>query len=88
MKKLWFEAVLAIMCLAVLMLQVFGQDYSFVNLMLSKMVQINFGLIHGYIAGRILLGKVEWSYMPHFTPKNVGRIVLYAVIVYSYAVGG
>lgn len=88
MKKLWFEAVLAIMCLAVLMLQVFGQDYSFVNLMLSKMVQVNFGLIHAYIAGRILLGKVEWGYTLNFTPKNVGRIVLYAVIVYSYAVGG
>lgn len=88
MKKLWFEAVLAIMCLAVLILQVFGQDYSFVNLMLSKMVQVNFGLIHAYIAGRILLGKVEWGYTPNFTPKNVGRIVLYAVIVYSYAVGG
>lgn len=88
MKKLWFEAVLALMCLAVLMLQVFGQDYSFVNLMLSKMVQVNFGLIHAYIAGRIFFGKVEWSYTPNFSPRNVGRLVLIFVIVWAYAVGG
>jgi len=88
MKKLWFEASLALMCLAVIMLQVFGEGYSFAELMLSKMVQVNFGLIHAYIAGRILLGKVEWGYTPNFTPKNFGRIVLYAVIVHSYAVGG
>ena len=88
MKKLWLEALLALISLAAIMLQVFGEGYSFAELMLSKMVQVNFGLIHAYIAGRILLGKVDWGYMPNFTPKNVGRIVLYAVIVYSYAVGG
>ncbi|WP_041963443.1 hypothetical protein [Sulfurospirillum cavolei] len=88
MKKLWFEAALALMCLATITLHLLGEGHAFAELMLSKMVQVNFGLIHAYIAGRILLGKVEWGYTPNFTPKNVGRIVLYAVIVYSYAVGG
>lgn len=88
MKKLWFEALLALMCLAIIMLQVFGEGYSFAELMVSKMAQVNFGLIHGYIAGRIFFGKVDWEHTLNFTPQNVGRKVLYAVIVYSYAVGG
>lgn len=88
MKKLWFEALLALMCLVAIALNVFGEGHGFAELMLSKMVQVNFGLIHAYIAGRLLLGRVEWGYTPNFSPKNVGRIVLYAVIVYSYAVGG
>lgn len=88
MKKLWFEAVLACLCLAVIVLHVFGDDQRFVQLIISKMVLVNFGLIHAYIAGRILLGKVEWGFTSTFSPKNVGRIVLYAVIVYSYAIGG
>lgn len=88
MKKLWFEAVLALVCLATIALDVFGEGHGFAKLMLSKMVQVNFGLIHAYIAGRIFFGRVEWNYTPNFTPRNVGRLVLYAVIVYSYAVGG
>ena len=88
MKKLWFEAVLAIICLMAIMLHVFGEGHSFAELMLSKMVQINFGLIHAYIAGRVFFGKVEWQNITKFNPQNVGRLVLYAVIVYSYAVGG
>lgn len=88
MKKLWFEAVLALMCLATISLHLFGEKHSFAELILSKMVLVNFGLIHAYIAGRIFFGQVEWNYTPNFTPRNVGRIVLYAVIVYSYAVGG
>lgn len=88
MKKLWFEALLALMCLVAIALNLFGEEHGFAELMLSKMVQVNFGLIHAYIAGRLLMGRVEWGYTPNFTPKNVGRIVLYAVIVYAYAVGG
>lgn len=88
MKKLWFEAVLALVCLATITLHLFGEGHSFAELMLSKMVQVNFGLIHAYIAGRLLFGTVNWDYSPIFTPKNVGRLVLYLVIVYAYAVGG
>lgn len=88
MKKLWFDVLLAIGIILMMALHFKDGLQGDVQVILVKMVQVNIGLIHAWIAGRLFFGKVEWSYTPIFTPRNVGRLVLLFVIVWAYAVGG
>lgn len=88
MKKLWFDGLLAIGIILLMALHFKNDMQGDIQVILVKMVQVNIGLIHAWIAGRLLFGKVEWSYTPNFSPRNVGRLVLYLVIVWAYAVGG
>jgi hypothetical protein len=87
-KKLWFDLLLAI---AIVLLTLLHFKYDLNNdlqVTLNKMLQVNIGLIHGWIAGQIFIGKVDWEDESKFTPKNVGRIALWFGIVWAYAVGG
>jgi hypothetical protein len=88
MKKLWFDILLAV-CIVLLMVMHFknGLDND-VQVILFKMVQVNIGLIHMWIAGRLFFGKVDWENEVKFTPKNGGRLIMLLVIVGSYALGG
>lgn len=88
MKKLWLDVLLAFGFVVAISFHYFTDLPPLLQVIGAKMMQVNFGLIHAYIAGRIFFGQVEWQYTHSFTPRNVGRLVLYAVIIYSYALGG
>lgn len=88
MKKLWFDVLLAIGIILLMALRLKSGFDPDIQVVLNKMVQVNIGLIHAWIAGRIFFGEVDWKYAIKFIPRNVGRLIMLLVIVWAYAVGG
>lgn len=88
MKKLWFDVLLAIAIILLMALHFKNYLQGDVQVLLVKMVQVNIGLIHAWIAGRLFFGKVNWRCEIKFTPLNSGRLIMLLVIVWAYAVGG